>query len=480
VAVAYCDFTNAEVDGRYWLPASQRTEFQAAVSLFGRTRAVMRVLSEFSGFEVSDGDSSSRGELRRMAHVTTWAPSDSVARFDDWRTSIGTITASVTAGDFDDIGPDMWRTTGPPRFSLFPSRTGHVVGFDRVGGLYTGLEGSIYMRDALPGLSASADIGWAWSEAVARGGANISYLRGPWSYSLRGERRLISTNDFARPFEAENGGAAALLGSIDDFDYVDRQQALVSVARSGGVSQGLVTLQLGVGRDQSEVARLSHGLFGSTDFRPNRNAATGSYALATLIGDWHPSVSGDFVQPGLGAHLLLEEASGQLAWRRAELSLNARRYIGPVTIALHGDAGAVTGTEIPPQLLYELGGTGSLFGYEYKQFAGDRAALFRGYASYTLPVWRTPRRAWRNFFIPGLAPGFAIGASGGWSELSSPAAIRSASAFDVLPRPTATGGVRATVGGGITLFGGNLHLGVARAVDQSAPWKLALGLGQEF
>jgi hypothetical protein len=479
VAVAYCDFTNAEIDGRYWLPASQRTEFQAAVALLGRSRAVMRVLSEFSGFEVVDGDSSARSEQRRIAHITTWAPPDSVAHFDDWRATIGTITASVAAADFDDIGPDIWRTTGPPRFDLFPTRTGHVIGFDRVGGLYTGLEGTVHMRDALPGLSAGAHLGWAWSEATARGGANVSYQRGPWSYTILGERRLISTNDFVRPFEAEDGGIAALVGSVDDFDYVDRKRALVSIARGGG-SQGLVTLQMGAGRDQSEVARLSHGLFGGTDFRPNRGATTGSYALATLIGDWHPNISGDFVQPGVGTHVLLEDASGQLAWRRFELSLNARRYLGPVTLALHGDAGAVTGAEIPPQLLYELGGSGSLFGYEYKQFAGNRAALFRGYASYTLPVWRTPRRAWRNFYVPGFAPGFAIGASGGWTELSSPAALRSVTQFGVSPIPTATGGVRATVGGGVTLFGGNLHLGVARAVDRSAPWKLALGLGQEF
>lgn len=35
VAVAYCEFVNAEIQGRYWLPAFQRTELQTTFALFG-------------------------------------------------------------------------------------------------------------------------------------------------------------------------------------------------------------------------------------------------------------------------------------------------------------------------------------------------------------------------------------------------------------------------------------------------------------
>ncbi|HEY5021152.1 MAG TPA: hypothetical protein VII30_01565, partial [Gemmatimonadaceae bacterium] len=38
VAVAYCEFVNAEFQGRYWLPAFQRTELQTTHALLGNTR----------------------------------------------------------------------------------------------------------------------------------------------------------------------------------------------------------------------------------------------------------------------------------------------------------------------------------------------------------------------------------------------------------------------------------------------------------
>src|SRR4051812_2473404 len=39
-AAAYVEFVNAEVDGKYWLPAFQRTEFQAGFAAFGESRPV--------------------------------------------------------------------------------------------------------------------------------------------------------------------------------------------------------------------------------------------------------------------------------------------------------------------------------------------------------------------------------------------------------------------------------------------------------
>ena len=61
------------------------------------------------------------------------------------------------------------------------------------------------------------------------------------------------------------------------------------------------------------------------------------------------------------------------------------------------------GAAIPPQTLFELGGTAGLPGYEYKEFAGNHAALFRSNASYSFPVWRVPHHV-RDFVLPGLAP----------------------------------------------------------------------------
>jgi hypothetical protein len=52
--------------------------------------------------------------------------------------------------------------------------------------------------------------------------------------------------------------------------------------------------------------------------------------------------------------------------------------------------------------------------------------------------------------------------------------------WSTTPVSVATGGARATVGGGITLFSDVLHVGIARPVDHAAPWKLVAGVGLVF
>ena len=481
VAVAYSEFTNVEVNGKYWLPSTQRTEFQSQIALLGRTRAVMRIISEFSDYAIDDSSAGSAASLdgNRRARVTTWAPPDSVNAYGEWRTALGVATASVSAGDFDDIGPDIWRTTGGIFYDFTPTKPDNIVGFDRVQGLYTGAEGTVRMRSVFPGLSASARIGWAWTERTVRGGVTIDLQRGAWRYGARADRALVTTNDFLRPYEPSSGGLNALLASLDDFDYVDRSRVVASTTHIlGTVKDSYITLEGGWGRDGSELARLTRGLRGDAVFRPNRAATNGGYGIVATNIELHSRVTGEFVDPGIGGRLHSEVAAGTLQWHRTELSLSARQYQGPFTVALHADAGIVTGSTIPQQTLFELGGQGSLPGYAYKEFGGDRAALFRGFTGYAFPVWRTPQRIWRGLVVPGLSPGLAVSVSGGWTQISSSAAR---AAFLQLGVPArASERVRATAGAGLTLFGGNAHIGFARPLKKGASWKFAAGLGQDF
>lgn len=486
MGVAFVEFVNTEVQGRYWLPSFQRTELQTSFALLGRTRAVMRVVSRFSDYAVDDTSIGAvADDAHRVRRRTTWAPTDSVNHFGDWQEQLGMATASVNANDFDDVAPDAWRPTGGVLVDFVPAKTDNLIRFDRVQGLYTGIEGTVRMRSIFPGLSLGANGGWAWTEKTARGGVHAALQRGLWSYGARAERILPSTNDFRQAMDGDNGGASALLGSADDYDYVDRRLAVASVTHVlGSLDEGIATLQVGGGQDRSEISRLTKGLFGSSPFRQNRGVTNGNYGIALLDVELHPNVTGDNVQPGVGARVHYESARGGLSWDRAELALSAQRYWGPVVLSAHADGGMVFGDVIPPQQLFELGGYQSLPGYAYKEFAGDRAALFRGFASYTLPLWRAPKRAIRNIVLPGLAPGFAAGISGGWTELSSAAARQAVAGlgagWSAAPVSRATGGARATLGVGLTFFGGNVHVGVARPVDHAAPWKLALGSGTSF
>jgi hypothetical protein len=484
VAVAFVEFVNAEVAGKYWLPAFQRTEFQANFPMFGQTRPVFRLVSNMRNIKIDESsallsDSSSTARL-----TVSWAPADSIAAFSDWQRGLGTQSASVHADDFQDLAPDVWRVDGPPRLNFFPTTLGRMARFNRVEGLFTGVAPSVDFRSLVPGLTAGAHAGWAWTEQTARGGAFVSYRRANSIVGARVERALAHTNDFMLPL-GEDPGLGALLGSVDNSDYVDRRSVTAQVTRVlHSVDLGLATLQFGVAEDRAEPARLTHGLIsGTTRFRLNRGAAEGRYFVSKADVELHPNVTGDFVQPGVGLRVHYEGASGELDWQRIELTLSARKYFGPVSLAAHADGGVVLGATPPPQTLFELGGNELLPGYDYKEFAGNRAALLRTFASYRLNFWKRPIRFVRNFYLPAPAPGFGVSAQGGWAELSSPGAIAAVRQFGLVegrPVSQATQGMRATVGGGLTLFSDLLHVGLARPVDRPAPWKVVFGVGVAF
>jgi hypothetical protein len=483
VGVAYVEFVNAQIGDRYWLPAFQRTEFQAAFPFFGQARPVFRIVSTIHDVDVSEAGPFAADSVTVPGVRVSWASSDSVNSYKQWQHGIGTQSGSVHSDDFDDLAPDIWRANGPPRVNLFPNTTSRIFRFNRVEGLYTGVAPSVDFRNVAPGLSAGVIAGWAWTEQTARGGAYVTYQRDKTTYAVRADRTLVTTNDFTTVLD-DDPGIGALLGSVDNYDYVDRRGAMFSATRVlGAVNVGLATVQFGVRSDHDEQARLSKGLFaGKTRFLPNRTAANGRYAYGSADLELHPNVTGDFVQPGVGARLHSEIGSGELDWQRIELGLSARRYLGPVSIAAHADGGVVLGAVPPPQQLFEVGGDLSLPGYDYKQFAGDRAALFRLFASYRFNIWQRPIHFWRAYFIPGLSPGFGVGAQGAWTELSSTGAILAAQQLSTtgLAISQPTHGTRATVGGGLTFFSDILHIGVARPVDHSAPWKLVGGFGATF
>ena len=486
VAVAYSEFVNAEIDQRYWLPATQRTEFQTTLALLGRDRAVMRIISRFSNYSVDDTSTVAVAvnDSSHVPHTTTWARSDSVSHFSGWTAPLGNATTAVSAGDFDDVAPDAWKVTGSTKVELVPTNWDNLLRYNRVEGLFTGVEVNVRMRSSLPGFSYGGSIGWAWTEEALKGAVHTSLKRGLNTYSLGAERSLTSTNDFVLPGEGKSDGINGLVASFDDFDYVDRRVGLATVSHVvGSIDNAIVSVQGGFGDDRKEIARLDHGVFAGGHFRPNRGADEGSYALGVLEAELHPSASEEFVQPGFGARVRYEIGRGDLNWQRTDIGLSGREYWGPILLSLHADGGIVTGKSIPPQKLFELGGSSILPGYSYKEFAGNESALFRGYSSYTLPILRAPRRIWRTLYMPGLAPGFAAGVQGGWTRFSSDAARESLvrlSAGADSPVSRATDGLRATFGFGATLFSGNFHLGVARAIDKNAKWSFAAGFGPSF
>lgn len=473
VAIAYMEFENAEVNGQYWLPTFQRSEFQAQMGLLGDTRPIYRIVSRFRNFAINgdtvvtlaEMDTAADSMARTRARLT-FASRDSVSRYGDWQQNLGEASGRVGGDDFDDLAPDIWRPTGKPRVDYWPRRLEEVARYNRVEGMFTGVASSVRFRDRAPGLSARATLGWAWEAQTVRGTAAASLTRGHWIQSARVERTLATTNDFLLSLES-GLSIGPLFGGVDDNDYVDRWMGAYSATRVlGGVDRALLTSEVAYVADRPEVARLQNGVFASKPFRPNRVATGGDYARASSELQWHPNVTGDALSPGLGLRLYYEVASGDLDWQKAEVRVAARHYWRGIAFASRLDAGAVRGATLPPQVMFELGGARDLPSYSYKEFGGDRAATGRGLAAYYFPVLRTPRRI-GPIVLPGLSPGIGAGANAGWAEASTDAARAALQALGSVP----TGRVRATVNLRFTLLSGALGAGMARPVDRAGPWK---------
>jgi hypothetical protein len=483
VAVAYVEFENAEVGGKYWLPSVQRSEFQAQMNILGDVRPIYRIVSRFRDFRLGINDSiaaieepdSAPKPLPPTRARLTFAPGDSVSRFAQWEDNIGAKINAVGADDFEDLAPDFWRPTGTPTVSYWPRQTQEVARYNRVEGLFTGVSATVRFRDVFPGLTARGAIGAAWEERTMRGFASASLRRGNWITSVRGERELAVTTDFMGAFESGLSLVGPLLSSVDETDYLDRVIAGVSTTRIiKDVDRALLTAQVAYIRDRNEVARLANGLLSTGQgFKPNRIAMPGSYARGTLTLEYHPRVTGEGLTPGIGAVIEYTVASGDLNWQKLEARLSARRYWHGIVFASHLDAGAVVGDVIPMQTLYELGGGYNLPSYKYKEFGGDRAALGRGLVAYHFPFMRAPKRI-NGIVIPGLSPGLGAGIHGGWTGALSSAATTSLLALGgdgITPLSVPTGRVRATADVRLTFLSGAIGLGMARAVDHTAPWR---------
>ena len=506
-AVAYVEYVNAEFDGQFWLPSFQRLELQAALPATGDARAVVRFVSRLRDHRVNDsalvfsaglavpaGDSTRGAADPRRRRALTWAARDSVERYAAWHGELGEGTAELHADDFDDVAPDVWRPTGPPRLDVRTERSSDLFHFNRGEGVYTGLGVALRLRDAAPGVTLRATGGWAWSERAARGRVQGEWRRGRWLLGARAGRSLDLTNDFREPFDS-GSTLAALLFSLDEYDYVDRRTAALSAARFlGGARDGRrplsVRIEGGLGSDRPVRARLKRGLFaGDSAFRENRGADGGRYLRAAATIEYRPDVNAEFLRPGVGAALRYERGDGDLEWQRMEARLVARRNWRRLTYAARADAGVVLADAPPPQQLFELGQNQNLPGYAYKEFAGDRAAVLRLLAMYTTPFFSSPIRLGSWMVLPSPAPALSAGVQSGWAGTSGAAALASVARLGVrqdpqtgttVPLSRPSDGIRSSVNVGVRFFGGALFIGAARPVDHRVAWRLSLSFAQQL
>jgi hypothetical protein len=487
---SFVELVNVEVNGEYWLPAYQRTEFQARIAFFGEFRSIVRIVSRFYDIRANDSTWTGPATPPGVQHSLTFASASSQQRFRDWQSPLGSASTDAYFAEFDDLAPEAWRTVGDATMRISPRSLGEVLRFNRIEGVFTGIALSHDFRDAAPGLLARGSVGYAWSEKEARGMFGIQRTLGRTTGGLRAERALVHTNDFQPPL-SYGASLSALLGSADDYDYLDRRSATAFLSRSiGPQRRSNVRLEIGPGADHAVKQNISQGLYVAkgSGFRPNRGIRAGNYFRSVGSLEINPQVSGLFVDRGVGLSLSYDRADGDLSWQRVEARTAARREIGPFQLYARGDVGTLLGTPAP-QVMFELGGDLGLSGYDYKEFAGDRAALVRAVLGYTLPILRAPIRLPNALVLPGLAPGLAAGIHGGWTEISSDAARQALLELGTridpgsqlpVPLSSPTGGMRASAEFLVTFFSGALALGVTRPIDQAGRWKFTGRIGQGF
>lgn len=487
----YIDVINEEVNGQFWLPYTERIEFQMMTAMTFGQRSILRLTATFADHIVDTTGVAQAGDPSTMTiprPTVRYVREDSLGLPHVWSAPLGTASHRAKGTDFDDIAPPNWRETGPPQFSGQPSRFSHLFHVDPVEGYYTGLEASLNFRDAAPGVSARVFGGWAWSEKTARGGASLTKRRDDRAISLHAERSLESTNDFPIDLSLPDPGLAELLLFAQRRDYLDRRTAALSLSdirRTFG--DAIVSAQLGIGEDRSERTRKAWGgiLFARDSAHANRTAMNGSYARLALDYEFHPDLSLGTTLSGVGAQVHYEVATGQLAWQRATVVIRHRAEWGPVRFSERIDGGIVAASgDLPPQQLFEMGGSARLSAYDYKQFAGDRAAIGTVGANYIFPKFRTLRLPFAPRGMFPLAPGFGAGVEMGWTAFSNGAAGAAALAMsdpvNGLPASVATDRLRGSAGVGLTFFSGLLHVGVAHSFDSGAKWRGAFGLGTTY
>jgi hypothetical protein len=479
-----------------WIPAAQRFEIQTASSRASGFGAARRVISRFHDVApLARGTEPVAIAASTAGYLLTSAPGDSLRGFRSWYARAGQVTEQVSETDFSQFRPDRQQPAGRPSLVIQGYRSGDFLRINRIEGLYTGISVIARMRDAAPGLSFRALGGYAWSEKTVRGGAGFGYQTGPWLLEGGGLRVLDVTNKFRNQFDnPEKGG----LAGRDPWDYVDRRGVGLGATRSLGGSRGSI-LRFDAARvsDHAVSKHMNKSVFGGR-LRQNRGIYEGDYWRGTLLLDWNPLVSPLFARDGVGFQGEVEAASGDLDYTRVEGRVVLRKSLTRVFFIARLHAGAVLGATPPPQQLFELGGSASFPGYNYKEFAGTRAALFRMRLSYPLAVLDVPFRFGSGLTLPSLAPAISLGFQAGITDAGSPGGLAAVRALgdkrddktgelvldpltgDPLPAAVPIDRVKTSIDIRIGFFGDALAVGFARALERGRSTRFIFAFGRQF
>lgn len=456
------DLQSALYRGRWWLPAAQTTEIRRqvrwlAVPLTGVIRTRLEVREMRVNVPVSPALPPGGRVVRR--------PEEALTSFDGWRSGLydgplrdagaEEVDLSAVRRTAREIVEDRY-LSGTARLAPSMSAISDVLRVRRAEGALAGAGGRFRVDDVR---TAEAWVGHPFEA----GGAE---WRAAWRGPLAGGRlRLRAHGDRftdVGPWPAASGIVSSLGFLTSGEDYTD-PWFRTGASAEWRVPTGGGTLRVGLALEEHRPGRLVALPPGEASARPVRPAAAGDEARGELGFE---APLGRALGLGWRGSLTAQAAAGQIGgWTRLLGRMDARSTApGAWSWRLVGGLGVGAG-DLPPQRLLLLGGRGTVPGYAFRAWGGDRAGWLRLEAS-------------RDLVGPWL--GLRAVAAAGWAELAGPGA-EAASRFGGPAGGALAGsdGVRPSVGFGVGVLDGVLRADLVRGLDDGR-WEWVVSAHPKF
>ena len=338
VNAAVADIVTTEVPGAGWVPTYQRIELEVLIPLTTQSWSVLRLMTTLSDVVP---------EVARPGEAAPPAPTlvpgrsavskDSLHAFNGWQQPPDKAVNSVYLSDLFDVGPPSFRLTGPPIYFWRGPTTLNALQFNRVDGLYTGVSGTLRLRDAMPGVQILGTAGYAWWSGLFRGGITATRVQGHWISDLQATRITDLATKFADPLDYNRGLRA--LFQQDNYDYVDRASVGAGLGRYFSASgPGSVIARFDYVKDYVTPAELNYGPLGQS-YTLNPYVTPYEYPRVQVAATWNPEISSHFTKPGLGLHASYEAGGGDLPYQRIQAGFVARANWHQFTFTIVGDVG---------------------------------------------------------------------------------------------------------------------------------------------
>lgn len=449
------------IDGEYWLPVRQTTEVhRQATWLDVPAGGTIRTRFRVSGYRLNPDDPVRVPPGERLVS----RPDSVLARYEGWERGLfegpGPEADPPAAGevDLEEVRERARRLVGRRTLSgLAPSRlylpdASHALRVRRGEGVLVGAG----VRHRGAGWEASAWAGYPFGaeRPEARAAVGSEGRSGP---ALKACLRCLSD---IGPFAASSGVGASLSALAGGGDFRDPWfRSGVEAAWRFPLGRG--GLRLAAAREEHASAAAVPGPQSGSGARPVRPVREGETARVSAGLE---APLGRFLGAGWRADLSTEgatEEAGDFGYSRALLRVEGWSpppAEQPVSWSLRLAAGA-SGGDVPAQRLFLVGGRGTVPGYRFRPWGGDRILLGRLRAALDVaPPWLRARAR----------------ASAGWTGIAGPGR-RAAGRLDV----GESGGVRPSVGAGVGLFWDLLRVNVDRGLRDGL-WSLSVSLDPEF